>query len=219
MVQERWLSQMLKNKDIFIFDLDQTLYPKASNIIKQIDNRIGAYCARIMNVSFEEGCRIGWKMNDDYGSTLGGLKVQYPHIDAAHYLEDVHNVDYSELTICHNLKGTISSLQGRKIIYTNGTKAHAERVLEKRGLTNLFEDIHDIEAANHIAKPCPNAFKEFINLYNIDICKSVFFDDNHNNVKTAEKLGISSFHVLEGEQHSEGCSSIKNLALFLKEHT
>ena len=106
MVQGHWSQQMFESKKFFIFDLDQTLYPKASNIIKQIDHRIGAYCANLMNVSFEEGCRIGWKMNDDYGSTLGGLKQHYT-VDAQHYLEDVHNVDYSELSVCHQLQKAV----------------------------------------------------------------------------------------------------------------
>ena len=214
MGQELWLLQMFENKKYFIFDLDQTLYPKASNIIKQIDHRIGDYCARLMDVPFEEGCRIGWKMNDDFGSTLGGLKREYK-VDAEDYLQYVHDVDYSELFICKRLKKAIHLLDGQRYIYTNGTKLHARNVLEKRDLHHYFDDIYGIEEADHAAKPCPDAFKRFLHHYNIDPEYAVFFDDNLKNVQTAENLGIMAFHVLEGEPESKGCTSIKKLSEFL----
>ena len=83
----------MKNRDIFIFDLDQTLYPNDSNIIKQIDRRIGTFCADLLTVSLEEGCRIGAQLNTDYGTTLNGLKQKHD-VDVNKYLFDVHNVDY-----------------------------------------------------------------------------------------------------------------------------
>lgn len=214
MGRAHWLQQMFENKKYFIFDLDQTLYPKASNIIKQIDRRIGAYCALLMDIPFEEGCRIGWKMNEDFGSTLGGLKREYK-VDAEGYLHYVHDVDYSELFICDKLKKAISALDGRRYIYTNGTKRHAKNVLEKRDLHHYFDDIYGIEEADHAAKPCPDAFRAFLNHYNIDPQYAVFFDDNIKNIQTAENLGMTAFHVLEGEPAEEGCTSIRNLSEFL----
>ncbi|MEM6602962.1 MAG: pyrimidine 5'-nucleotidase [Pseudomonadota bacterium] len=199
----------------FIFDLDQTLYPKSSNIIRQIDHKIAIICAEIYKTDLVKGQEIAYTLNDEYGTTLNGL-VRSHKIDKDDYLTRVHDVDYSELIQCHALQKAIAHLSGRRYIYTNGTKDHAQRVLKKRYLQDYFDDIHDIKASNFIAKPSESAFKEFLYKFQISPEKAVFFDDNINNVKTAQNLGIEAYHVLEGEAEREGCSAIKNLAEFLE---
>ncbi len=47
----------------------------------------------------------------------------------------------------------IERLPGRKLIYTNGSRRHAERVAEKLGVLDLFEDICDIVACDYVPKP------------------------------------------------------------------
>ena len=80
---------------------------------------------------------------------------------------------------------------------------------------NISKNIYDIEAAQHAAKPCADAFSKFLNYYDIDPQAAVFLMIILKNIQTAEKLGISSFHVQEGEDEKEGCLAVKNLAEFL----
>ena len=47
----------------------------------------------------------------------------------------------------------LHALPGRKLVFTNGTVAHAEKVLARIGVTHHFGDIFDIVHADFIPKP------------------------------------------------------------------
>lgn len=185
------------NRDVWIFDLDQTLYPYESSVIQQVDDRIAVYCRDFFKTDYAKAHALRADFHRQYGTTLGGL-MTCAHFDAEDYLHYVHDVDYSELAPCDRLKTALENLPGRKIVYTNGSRKHAETVLDKRGLSDIFEDIHDIAAADYRAKPCVRAFQKFLTDYKIEAEKAVFFDDKRENVLTAESLGVTGAVVLEG---------------------
>lgn len=185
----------------FIFDLDRTLYPYASDILPQVDEKIAVYCQKICDVPLKTAHTIRKKYYTLYGTTLTGLIKEY-NVNPDDFLDDVHHINYDSLKPCIRLTDALSQLSGRKIIYTNGTKQHALNVLNKRGIGHIFEAIHDIRAANLQAKPCKNAFSDFIKEYNIIPSETIFFDDSHANTKTAKALGLYSVHVLEGKTPS-----------------
>jgi putative hydrolase of the HAD superfamily len=121
------------------------------------------------------------------------------NIDPEDYLQDVHDVDYSNLMVCTHLQAVLAQLSGKKLIYTNGTFEHAQRVLEKRKIAHLFPDIHDIRAAQLVSKPSKEAFQKFLLKYNIEPTRAIFFDDSPANTKVAKTLGIYSVLVYEGK--------------------
>ena len=51
------------------------------------------------------------------------------------------------------LDDALHALPGRKLIFTNGTVAHAEKVLARIGITHHFGDIFDIVHSDFIPKP------------------------------------------------------------------
>ena len=59
------------------------------------------------------------------------------------------------------LNAHIAALPGRRLIFTNGDAAYAGRVLEKLGLAQAFELIHDIHACQYIPKPDPSGYAEY----------------------------------------------------------
>ena len=59
------------------------------------------------------------------------------------------------------------ALPGRRLIFTNGSRRHAERVAEKLGVLHLFEDICDIAACEFVAKPSPDAFDRMIDRHGV----------------------------------------------------
>ncbi len=192
---------MTRSFKTFVFDLDRTLYPYASDILSQVDDKIALYCQKICNVDLKKAHKIRKKYYTLYGATLTGL-IKEHKVNPDDFLNDVHHVNYDSLKPCVQLTTALSKINGRKIIYTNGTKQHALNVLNKRGISHFFNDIHDIRAANLRAKPCKNAFSEFMAHYNIIPNETIFFDDSNMNTKTAKDLGIHSVHVLEGKKPS-----------------
>ena len=73
-----------------------------------------------------------------HGTTLRGL-VDEDGIEAAHFLDFVHDIDRSDLAPNPALAEQIAALPGRKLIFTNGSRGHALATVEQLGLGGLFE--------------------------------------------------------------------------------
>ncbi|HEX2256065.1 MAG TPA: pyrimidine 5'-nucleotidase, partial [Afifellaceae bacterium] len=138
--------------DAWIFDLDNTLYPRHVNLYQQVDARIRAYVQKLLNVSEDEAQRLQKGYYRDHGTTLRGLMIQHA-VDVDEFLEFVHDIDHSAVAPDPVLGDAIARLPGRKFIFTNGSKRHAEKVAERLGVTRHFEAIFDIAAGELVPKP------------------------------------------------------------------
>ena len=131
--------------EAWVFDLDNTLYPATSNLFEQIDTRISDYIARTLDMPADEARIKQKEFYRDYGTTLRGLMIEYD-IEPDAFLEYVHDIDYSPIEPNPELGRMIAELPGKKFIFTNGDKPHAERTAERLGISDQFDDIFDIVA-------------------------------------------------------------------------
>ena len=77
--------------DNWIFDLDNCLYPASSGLFTLIDERMGAYIQRLLNVDAVEARKVQKQHFHDHGTTLAGLMMHYD-VDPHHFLDDVHAI-------------------------------------------------------------------------------------------------------------------------------
>src|SRR5690606_11542199 len=103
-----------------VFDLDNTLYPRHTNLFAQVDRRIRDYVERLLAVPPEEAHRIQKDYYRRYGTTLRGLMVEHG-IRPDDFLEYVHDIDHSPVEADPALAAAIAGLPGRKFILTNGS--------------------------------------------------------------------------------------------------
>ena len=129
----------------WVFDLDNTLYPRECNLFAQIDVRITHYVMDVTQLDFEAARTLQKSYYRDFGTTLNGLMNRHA-IDPDHFLNTVHAIDYSPVEAHPVLIDTIRALPGRKFILTNGDVGHARSVLGRLGDPDLFEDVYDIRA-------------------------------------------------------------------------
>src|SRR3546814_5620352 len=80
----------------WIFDRDNTLYPASTNLFARIDERIGAYVARLFGCDPIEARRIQKDYFHRHGTTLAGLMAEHA-IDPTDYLDDEIGRATSEL--------------------------------------------------------------------------------------------------------------------------
>ena len=200
----------LKNKiHTWIFDLDNTLYSADSGIFQQVHILMGDFVSQHLNIELQEAKVLQKKYYKQHGTTLRGMMDNHG-VDPDHFLSEVHKLDYSIVAPDKNLNQQLEKLEGRKIIYTNANRQHADDVLERLDLTHMFKEIFDIKNANYIPKPEITPYQQIIKKFDIDTSSAVMFDDIAKNLVPAKNVGFTSVWVDVGyENFSDDIASSK----------
>ena len=181
--------RVFQGVEAWIFDLDNTLYPAHVDLFSQINRQIADYIARALNVGEEEAISQRQEYYLKYGTTLRGLMIEH-EIDPDDYLRHVHDIDYSNVRPDPDLGQAIEALPGRKFIFTNGDRAHAERTATALGITDHFEDIFDIVAADLMPKPNRETYDLFLKRTGVSPVRAAMFEDLQRNLEVPHRLGM-----------------------------
>lgn len=200
--------------DYWVFDLDNTLYPPHARLFDQIERLMVDYVTRELNVTEEKAQLLRRKYWKEYGTTLAGL-MHVHDIDPIPYLHEVHQLDLSHLEDAPDLRNAISALPGRKIIYTNGSRAHGERVSSACGLEGVFDAIYGVEDAGYEPKPEPSAFQKIFTADGIDTNRAAMFEDDVRNLEVPHQLGMRTVLVGPEEAAKHIHHQTEDLAGFL----
>jgi len=207
----------------WLFDLDNTLYAGTTKVFDQVDKKMSKFISEKLNVSIEEAKKIQKDYFHEYNTTLNGM-IKNHEIDANEFLEFVHDVNLDFLKKDKFLENEIMKLNGKKIIFTNGSRAHAENVTKRIGIDKLFDGIFDIVDSNFIPKPSKESYEKIIENYKIEPQYCIFFEDIARNLKPAHELGMKTVWIKNDEPWAAKFSDstfinykTDNLAKFLKE--
>ena len=182
----------------WVFDLDNTLYPRECNLFAQIDLLISDYMVAVTGLPYAEARALQKDYYRDHGTTLHGLMLHHG-VDPDHFLKTVHAIDYSGVPAHPGLAAALGALPGRKFILTNGDVGHAEAVLQRLGATGLFAGIFDIRAMGFKPKPLPEAYESFFAAHGIDAKRAAMFDDLEKNLLVPHETGMVTVQVVAAE--------------------
>lgn len=180
--------------ETWIFDLDNTLYSADCNLFAQIDRRMGEFIARQFSVDYDEAKRRQKSFFQTHGTTLRGLMVEHG-LDPAAFLDYVHDIDLAVVAAQPQLGAALDRLPGRKVIFTNGTVAHAERVLNRLGIADRFETVFDIVASDYLPKPREEPYRKLLGRHAIRPTGAVMVEDMARNLVPAAALGMTTVWV------------------------
>jgi putative hydrolase of the HAD superfamily len=175
--------------DTWVFDLDNTLYPADSDLWPKIDARITHFLAELFGLDGISARALQKFYYRRYGTTLNGLILEHD-IDAAQFLEFVHDIDRSSLAPNERLSSGIAALPGRKLILTNGSRGHALATARALGLDSHFEDIFDIVAADLLPKPAEETYLRFFDKHGVDPSRAAMFEDIVHNLTVPHARGM-----------------------------
>ncbi len=82
----------------WIFDLDNTLYPAASDLGSQLGLRMGEFVARYLGLPLDEARKVQKKYFHDHGTTLRGMMMEHD-LQPDEYLDYVHDLDLSGIPL------------------------------------------------------------------------------------------------------------------------
>lgn len=189
--------------ETWLFDLDNTLYPASCRLFDQIDVRMGEFIQRSFDLDPTAARVLQKDYFRRYGTTLKGLMDEHG-VDPHAYLDYVHDIDHSPVEPDKRLSESLARLPGRKVIFTNASTNHAEKVLERLEIAHHFEAIFDIHQASYIPKPAEQPYDQIIAAHGIEAPRTVFFEDSAKNLAPAAARGMTTVWVEHAADWSRG---------------
>jgi putative hydrolase of the HAD superfamily len=184
----------LRHVEVWLFDLDNTLYPPETELMVQIEQRMTDFVARETGRSREGALALQMRYLHEHGATLAGLMAKHG-VDPEAFLDEVHDVSLDVLAPDDELRDALARLPGRRLVFTNGDAAHAGRVLDRLAITDQFEAIFHIAAADYLPKPHPVTFRRMMDAHAVDPAKTAYFEDSVRNLAPAAELGMTTILV------------------------
>lgn len=179
----------------WVFDLDNTLYPHHTNLFSQIDVRMTSYVSELLQLPRDDARKLQKELYLEYGTTMRGL-MELHNIDPDDFLQKAHDIDYSWLEPDPSLGEAISALPGRKFIFTNGSRKHAENTARQLGILDHFDDIFDVIAADLMPKPAQETYDKFLGLHRVDAANAAMFEDLARNLIVPKALGMTTVLIV-----------------------
>lgn len=184
------------------FDLDDTLYPAASGLWRDIKERINIYMNERLGIPAARAPVLRQQYLKQYGTTLLGLHANYA-LDVRDFLDFVHDLPLRDyIQPAPKLRSILDALPARKFIFTNGDVKHVQRVLKTLELDGCFDGVLDILEMWPHCKPMPASFEMLFKLAgetHPQHCAMI--DDLPRNTRAARQYGI--FSILYGAvEHS-----------------
>lgn len=140
--------------ECLLFDMDDTLYPMSSGLNLACRRNIIEFMLHHLHMEETEVPRMCVELYKEYGTTMAGLKALGYEFDNDEFHEYVHGrLPYEVLKPDPVLRNLLLSMPQRKIIFTNGDKAHVAQVLSRLGLEDCFEGIICFETLNPPLEP------------------------------------------------------------------
>lgn len=186
----------------WIFDLDNCLYPASTNLFELIDIRMGEFIQQLLGCDAAEARLVQKEHFRRHGTTLSGLMAEHK-VEPKAFLDFVHDIDLARLSADPEVVRALDRLPGRKFVFTNGDESYARRVLDRLGLANAFDGLHDIHAMGYVPKPDLRAYEALCERHGIDPARALFAEDMARNLRPAKALGMTTLWVDNGSDQAD----------------
>jgi len=187
-----------------IFDLDETLYPRTSGLMREIGVRINRYLTENLQLPQEQANELRKRYYQQHGTALRGLVVERPDVDPEDYLRFVHDIPLSNyLSPDPALARMLRAIPLTKVIFTNATVEHAQNVLNILGIADQFADIVDVRRVEYVSKPNAGAYERLLKILGTDGSECILIEDSARNLLPGKALGMTTILV-----DSDDCAEV-----------
>ena len=200
----------LRDIAVWIFDLDNTLYPAGCDLGAQLGQRMGEFVAKYLDLPLDQARMVQKQYFHAHGTTLRGLMLEHG-LEPSDYLDYVHDVDLSGIPVDDRLGRALGALPGRKVVYTNATTKHAKRVVGHLGIRHHFDGYFDISDAGFVPKPNQSPYDAILDRHDIDPTQAVMVEDIAQNLLPAAGLGMATVWVRGGRDLTLAADQIRHV--------
>ena len=189
--------------ETWVFDLDNTLYPKSCNLFVGVEILIRDFVAETLGLDPDRAFALQKQYFREYGTTLRGLMTHHD-VDAHAFLDHVHAIDLTPVVPDARLEAALARLPGRKIVFTNADSKHALRVMDRLGIGHHFDAVFDIVDGDFVPKPCPEIYDKLVAHHRLDPSRTVMVEDIARNLVPAAALGMTTVWLRSDNPWGEG---------------
>ena len=184
---------VFSGKTVWLFDLDKTLYHPDTAMFPYLIKQGRAVVADMLNMPYEQVDKMFLDYSARYGVAFRGLHLHHPQLN----MDEMIHRTFSEAPLEDMIpdaahKKMIDELPGKKVIFTNGAKLHAERVLKHLGLYECFDAIFDVVQQDFQAKPALETYEHVLKALDVRAEECVMVEDTAENLKPAHNMGMAT---------------------------
>lgn len=200
-----------------LLDLDNTLYPESSAMDAGFSTRIIRFVADFLNTNEEEAARLRRENLPRFGTTFEWLKKSCGLKDDDLFFAAVHPAsEVEEVAPDPALRGFLLSFGVPLLLLTNAPFIHAERMLKRLNVFDIFSKIYDLIWNGGIGKPYASAFLNPLADAGFSPQDALFLDDSPKYVLGYKAVGGTPVLVDEFNRHSdfarqEGVRAIRSI--------
>jgi putative hydrolase of the HAD superfamily len=178
-----------------LFDVDNTLYGRERGVFDRLHERMNLFLVERVGLGAEWVDAVRERLWREYGTTLNGLMHTHG-TEPDEYLTYVHDVDLTDLLAPDAaLRTALLTAAGKRIIFTNGPRHHARRVVELLGVADCFERIFALEDTGYVPKPLAAAYEAVLRALPARAEECTLVDDSPRNLDAARALGMRTVLV------------------------
>ena len=220
----------LKEMKYLLLDLDGVCYGSHNGyplekVFGLVSKRMTLFIQEKLGLDEKKAKELQTNYFYKYNTSLNGLMLHH-NVIGDEFLKYVHDIDISFMKEDKILRSELENLDMEKFIFTNGSTEHAQNILTRLGIYDLFgkEKVFDIKDAGYVPKPEAQTFDLMVEKFGIEPKETIYIEDIAKNLSIGFERGCTTVWLINDEHFGKIDSDkdyishkIENLSLFLKE--
>ena len=220
----------LKEMKYLLLDLDGVCYGSHNGyplekVFGLVSKRMTLFIQEKLGLDEKKAKELQTNYFYKYNTSLNGLMLHH-NVIGDEFLKYVHDIDISFMKEDKIMRNELENLDMEKFIFTNGSAEHAQNILTRLGIYDIFgkEKVFDIKDAGYVPKPEAQTFDLMVKKFGINPKETIYIEDIAKNLSIGFEKGCTTVWLINDEYFGKIDSDkdyishkIENLSLFLKE--
>ena len=220
----------LKEMKYLLLDLDGVCYGSHNGyplekVFGLVSKRMTLFIQEKLGLDEKKAKELQTNYFYKYNTSLNGLMLHH-NVIGDEFLKYVHDIDISFMKEDKTMRNELENLDMEKFIFTNGSAEHAQNILTRLGIYDLFgkEKVFDIKDAGYAPKPEAQTFDLMVKKFGIKPKETIYIEDIAKNLSIGFEKGCTTVWLINDEHFGKIDSDkdyishkIEILSLFLKE--
>ena len=220
----------LKEMKYLLLDLDGVCYGSHNGyplekVFGLVSKRMTLFIQEKLGLDEKKAKELQTNYFYKYNTSLNGLMLHH-NVIGDEFLKYVHDIDISFMKEDKIMRNELENLDMEKFIFTNGSAEHAQNILTRLGIYDIFgkDKVFDIKDAGYVPKPEAQTFDLMVKKFGIKPKETIYIEDIAKNLSIGFERGCTTVWLINDEHFGKIDSDkdyishkIENLSLFLKE--